>query len=323
MRARATWLGLACLAALALLSPGLASAGTRQSFDKAVKDLQKSPNDMALRKKILSLANELPSLPDTPDDVAILKGKAAYIVKEANNEADFAPAVRAYQEAILLAPWLPRLYYNLGVVQQSAGQPADATQSFKLYLAGEPEAEDREKVLERLGKLQVQQEQQVGETQAPSASTGRRQAPVVDAATHRQWQGKRTGAIVVGVLGGVGLALGAIELGAGLGDQSSAVYTTSAGYYKGVLYNKYYQGKYWSSSSYALYTQGETEVAFGWTGLLLGGTMLLVAIVMDPGPEPRTAMLDIDGGKLAMGLPVPEFNENLDGVHATLLHASF
>src|SRR5262245_1245242 len=101
---------LAWLAALLLaFNPLPLLAATQSEFDKAVQNLQKNPDDSALRKKILKMARELKETPDIPDDVAVLKGKATYIVKSAKSFSDFRPAVDAYQEAILLAPWVPAL----------------------------------------------------------------------------------------------------------------------------------------------------------------------------------------------------------------------
>jgi tetratricopeptide (TPR) repeat protein len=322
MKVQTQWLRVAC-AAMLVLAPAqvlLAAPGGRQAFDQAVKDLQKNPSDTALRKKIFKMARGLASLPEVPDDVAILKGKAAYIVKNANSPADFGPAVDAYEKATNLAPWVPELYYNLGVVQEKAGAPELASESFKLYLAADPDASDRDKVLARLGGLEVQQEKK---QQGGAQAVQQQQAAEVNPRAQRDWESRRGAAIAVAVLGGITMGIGAVALGVGAGDTGSALYTTSPGYSKGVLYNKYYEGKYWSSASYDTYTQGEAEMGLGWTFLALGGLGLIVGIAMDPGPQPRAALMNIQGGKLAMAMPTVDMNPGLGGWQTTLVHAEF
>lgn len=321
MRAPRRLLSLACVAALVLAPcPPLFAAGSKAAFEKALKELKQSPDDPALRKKLFHAAQALDELPAPPDEVAILKGKAAYLVKTANSPADYLGAVDAYQKAVRLAPWVPELYYNLGVVQEKAGKASDAAGSFKLYLEAAPQAEDRDKVLERLGKLEVQQEQQ---REAPSAGPVQRNATPPSAAAIKDWEGRHSGEIVVGVLSGVCLAIGAIGLGLGIGDTSDAKYTTSPGYAGGVLYNKAYEGKYWSDASYAQYTQGQSELAMGAVFGTLGLLGLIVTVAMDPGPKPGTALLNVDGKALAWHMPPVDLDPAQGRWKAELLHVQF
>jgi tetratricopeptide (TPR) repeat protein len=321
MRAPRRLLILLCAAALVLAPcPPLFAAGSKAAFEKALKELQQSPEDPALRKKLFHQAQALDELPAPPDDVAILKGKAAYLVKTANSPADYQGAVDAYQKAVRLAPWVPELYYNLGVVQEKAGQASDAAASFKLYLEAAPQAEDRDKVLERLGKLEVQQEQQ---HESASTSPAKSAAAAPSAAAIKDWEGRRSGEIVVGVLSGVCLVIGAIGLGLGVGDTSDAKYTTSPGYSSGVLYNKAYEGKYWSDASYQQYTQGESELALGAVFGGMGLVGLIITVAMDPGPKPGTALLNVNGNALAWALPPVKLDPAQGRWNAELLHVQF
>ncbi len=144
---------------LAVFSQQLFSTGTRQAFDLAVQDLQKAPDNVMLRRKIFELAQGLKSKPPVPDEVSILKGKALYIAKKAVSPEDFRPAVDAYRQATFLAPWVPDLYYNLGLMEEQAGMPGEAIADFKLYLLANPDANDKNKVLARLGKLEVERDE--------------------------------------------------------------------------------------------------------------------------------------------------------------------
>ena len=319
MRSKKLRLWMAFLMVLAMV-PSQALLASSEAFNKAVKAVQKSPEDLGLRKKLFTLARSQKSLPEVPDDVAILKGKAAYIVKTANSPADFGPAVDAYQEATNLAPWVPDLYYNLGVVQEKAGRAQDAIASFKLYLAAAPDADDRDKVLARLGGLEVQKDKQVQSSTEASVATSH---AAVNSAAHQQWEGKRGGQVAVAVVSGLTLGLGAVFLGVGAGEAGGALYTSSPGYSQGVLYNKPYDGKYFSAASYDDYTNGQALMGVGWVFLGVGVVGCIVAIAMDPGPEPKMALLDLQGEKLACGMPEIKLAPRGDGLNLSLLHATF
>lgn len=296
-------------------------AGTRKAFDEALAQLKRDPEDLGLRKTVISLSRDLKSLPDVPEEVAVLKGKAAYIAKSATSQEDYRGAVDAYKQATLLAPWDANLYYNQGVMEEKAGLPADATRDFKLYLLAKPDADDREKVLQRLGKLEVQQDK-VQKTE--QAVVQQQHRAVLSAAEQKKRDSQSTAAGIVTALGVVALCGGAVELGLGYGATSDALYTTSPGYSSsGVLYNKYYEGKYWSATSYKEITDGEAQIGTGWLVLGVGTVVTIIGVVMFPGPVQQEGMLNVDGSKLAWGLPRMDLNQRLDGVHTTLLHAQF
>lgn len=320
MKLRGSVLALALLGIFLFTAPkALPAATARQAFDKAVSNFQASPDDTLLRRKVLTLARGLKDLPDDPDEVLVLKGKAAYIMKSANSPMDFKPAVEAYDKAILLAPWDGNLYYNLGVVQEKSGLASEAANSFKLYLLAFPDAEDRDKVLARLGKLDVEKDKEVQQQQKAVVN---HELASANAADLKKWQSKKSASTVVAVLGAVALAGGALELGLGYGNESDSKFTTVPGYAGGVLYNIHYEDKYWSNASYASYTDGQSQVQVGWTVIGVGSVVVLIGLVMNPGPfVPQTAMLHYSDGQLAWG--VPELQLTPNGMSAGLLHAEF
>jgi hypothetical protein len=128
------------------------AASPKAQLDAYVAELQSSPDDQALREKIIRLAKK--EKPKTPEGLTKLLGKGTYIIKHAQNPADFKDAVDAFKQASLLAPWKGSIYYNLGVAQEKAGDPQGAVNSFNLYLLAEPHAKDKEQVQERIGGLE-------------------------------------------------------------------------------------------------------------------------------------------------------------------------
>jgi tetratricopeptide (TPR) repeat protein len=142
------------------------SASPEETLKQYVADLQKNPDDTALREKIIKLALEMRPSPKVPDEVDELVGQATYIFKTAKSEADFAEAAKAYQKVLLIAPWVPDYYFNLGTVQEKAGKLADAVASFKLYLLAAPNAEDARSVRQRIGVLKYQAQKETEEAAA-------------------------------------------------------------------------------------------------------------------------------------------------------------
>jgi tetratricopeptide (TPR) repeat protein len=303
------------------LPASLPAKTTRSDFDQAVEDLKSSPDDQDLRNKIIDLSHKLKSLPKTPDEVLELKGQASYIMKTATSPADYQGAVDAYKKAALVAPWVADVYYNLGVVEQKADQPADASNAFKLYLRAKPDASDKAEVLERLGALDLLAGKK---KQTEQTAAARQQQAAENSVAVEAWQKKQAASTVVVVLGAIGLCAGAVELGLGFGNESSSGYTTAPGVSGGVLYNQPYEGKYWSKDSLASYTAGQSEVTTGWVVGGIGLGVLVVGLIIGPGPKPGgdEALLELSHGQLAVAVPSLQLNRG-GGLDGTLLHATF
>ena len=134
-------------------SGSVTKSSSRETLKQYVAALQESPDDLELRGKIIKLAATMKPKPAIPEEIIELKGQATAAFKQAKTPAEYGDAVDAYQKALLIAPWLGDLYFNLGVAQEKAEKPMDAIQSFKLYLLASPDSQDREAVLERIGGL--------------------------------------------------------------------------------------------------------------------------------------------------------------------------
>ena len=130
-----------------------ATNNTAIQLQQSIAELQKSPDDQALREKIIKLALTLDPKPAVPPQVDELIGAATYAFKNAKSEADFADAAESYQKALLLAPWVADYYFNLGIAQEKSGKLDEAIGSFNFYLMATPEAKDAKEVRERIGGL--------------------------------------------------------------------------------------------------------------------------------------------------------------------------
>lgn len=104
----------------------------REQLKQMVEQLQKSPNDNALREKIIKLAQELKPAPAVPEEAErrMVRGTAAF--KGAKSVADYRDAAKEFELATLAAPWYGDAYFNLGVAQDKAENYEAALRSLKL-----------------------------------------------------------------------------------------------------------------------------------------------------------------------------------------------
>ena len=126
----------------------------QQTLNQYVADLQKNPNDYALREKIIKHAQTMKPAPALPSAVIKHEGAAEYAFKNAKSESDYLDSANEYEKALLIAPWLAIDYFNCGVAYEKAGQFKKAITQFNLYLIAAPEAQDTNAVLKRIGGLE-------------------------------------------------------------------------------------------------------------------------------------------------------------------------
>jgi tetratricopeptide (TPR) repeat protein len=161
----------ACLVLLFValnISAVLAEQSPSEQLNQLIADLQKNPDDFALREKIIKLSAGMSPAPQVPKEARKPFLKAAVFQKEAKSPSDYELAIKAYDEALAIAPWWPDAYFNLSLAQEGARKYDEAIRSVKYYLMSQPadasKAEDRITVLEakkELGAKQSAEEAQV------------------------------------------------------------------------------------------------------------------------------------------------------------------
>jgi len=166
-------------------------AGSRETLKQYVADLQKTPNDQALREKIIKLTLSLDPKPAIPEAAEKYADRAEYAFKEAKSPAEYADAAKEYEKALLLAPWEGTNYYNLGVAHEKAGQPQLAIRSFTFYLLATPEAGDAREVRKHIAALEYAGEKATKERTEKEASEKRRQEETATAERRRQEENAR------------------------------------------------------------------------------------------------------------------------------------
>ena len=158
---------MTCVLVFSLTAFALA-AQTEQSPPEQLKqliaDLQKNPDDFALREKIIKHVQTMKPAPEIPQEAKRPFIKGVTFVKEATSAADYDLAIKAFSEALLLAPWWPEAYYNLALAQEAAGKFDDGIRSIKLYLLTNPK--DKEEAENRMYAMEAKKEKAQKETAA-------------------------------------------------------------------------------------------------------------------------------------------------------------
>lgn len=155
-------ISLAALLVLALIfvfMSAVQAQSPQETLNQYISDLQKNPNDNALREKIIKLVQTMKPAPAIPEEAKkhMARGMAAF--ESAKNEQEYKDAISESEKAVGYAPWLGEGYRNLGIVQDKAGHFDAAIMSLKLYLLTNPS--DAEKAKELIYKIEFRKEKEV------------------------------------------------------------------------------------------------------------------------------------------------------------------
>ncbi|MBI1912635.1 MAG: hypothetical protein HYS21_11620 [Deltaproteobacteria bacterium] len=132
--------------AFLVLIAGAYAQSPREELQQMVEQLQKTPNDNALREKIIKLAITIKPSPAIPEEAnrAFVKGNV--FQKEAIDISGYELAISAYRGALRSAPWWGDAYFNLAIALESAGKFDEAIVSLRNYMtsvsAGSTEARE-------------------------------------------------------------------------------------------------------------------------------------------------------------------------------------
>lgn len=117
-----------------------------------------SDGEQRLREKIFQVAARLDPPPAVPAEVERYMSRGTMAVRMSKTKEDFKNAVAEFEKALALAPWLPELYFNIGVVQEKADLPEDAIRSFKFYVLAAPSEKDAKDIQKKIYELEYANE---------------------------------------------------------------------------------------------------------------------------------------------------------------------
>jgi ankyrin repeat protein len=149
------------------------SPNSQQTLNQYVTDLQKSPNNTALREKIIKLAQQVePIIPKEANRHYI---RAGVFAQQAENPADIDAAINEYQQALALAPWWGDAYYKLALALITAERFDEATTNLQLCLLTNPEAKIAAEVQNQIYTIEVQKERTAKRNAEAAAATEKQQ----------------------------------------------------------------------------------------------------------------------------------------------------
>lgn len=152
----------------------------REQLQQLAIQLQQTPNDNALRERIIKLGTEIKPPLAVPEEARRSFVEGGNIVKYAKNVESQKLAIGSFTEAVKIAPWWGDAYYNLAVAQELTGQLNDAERTLEWFLLTNPgesearEAQDRIYGLSAKRKLAAAEQKQIEEN-SPQAKAKRQE----------------------------------------------------------------------------------------------------------------------------------------------------
>ena len=132
----------------------------QQTLNQYIADLQKNPDDNALREKIIKHVQAMkpkPAIPETAREHYVM---ATTFIEKAKDSAGYERAIEEYKAALLAAPWWSATYKKLAIVQKAAAKYEDAINSLNLYILTQPaDTRDAKDEIYKLKALQKEQQQ--------------------------------------------------------------------------------------------------------------------------------------------------------------------
>ena len=107
-----------------------------------------------IQEKIIKLALDLDPPPAAPRETERYVSRGLAAIRMAKSKENYKSALKEFKKALELAPWLPTIYYNMGLVQEQAELYEDAIISFNFYLSSTPRAVDEKVILSKIYELE-------------------------------------------------------------------------------------------------------------------------------------------------------------------------
>ncbi len=157
-----------------LFAVGRAQGGTtpthssRAQLTESIEQLHKTPNDTALREKIIALALKAKPAPTIPEEARRHFVKAVALQKEAKAAEDYDLPIREYRQALLAAPWWSDAYYDLSSALELKEQYAEAIENLKLSIRANPKGPDARAAQDKIYVLEAKIEKADSKENSPA-----------------------------------------------------------------------------------------------------------------------------------------------------------
>jgi tetratricopeptide (TPR) repeat protein len=107
-----------------------------------------------LRAAMFAASGKMPTPPEMPDEARrhVVRGELLL------NQGMMERALVEFNEALRIAPYMPKLYYNTALIYGELKQYDQAIRQMHLYLTAAPEAPDAQTAQDQITKWELQQE---------------------------------------------------------------------------------------------------------------------------------------------------------------------
>ena len=146
------------------------------TLNQYVADLQKDPENAALRAKTISYARTITPPPEIPEEARRHYIRGSVYAKEAKTDAEFDAAIQEYIQAIYIAPWWGNAYYGLAMVQKASGQFDEAVANLKLALLAKMDDKDAKDAQDQIYAIEVEKELATKRNAEAKAASDQQQA---------------------------------------------------------------------------------------------------------------------------------------------------
>jgi ankyrin repeat protein len=134
------------------------AANPQDTLNQYVGDLQKDPENPALRAKTIAFAQTILPAPEIPEEARHHYIRGSVFAKEAKTDAEYESAIQEYLQAIYIAPWWGKAYYDLAMIQKQSGQFDAATANLKLALLAKMEEKEAKEAQDQIYAIEVEKE---------------------------------------------------------------------------------------------------------------------------------------------------------------------
>ena len=232
MKARMSCSGVlfALLFMVGVIAVQAQSANPQEILNQYISDLQKNPDDTALREKIIALALTMNPPPEVPAEAKRHMSRGVAAVEDAKTSDDFKDACDEFRQATTLAPWLANGYRNLAIAQDKARMYNESLASLRLYFLTKPSPSDVDWAEALKSKVEYRKEKAGKEAEAkakesrPEAIAAKKQAEFdaflakIDGRRYTYRPGNGPGKVVIDVRRGR-LVMGVVDAPTAVGFQ--------------------------------------------------------------------------------------------------------
>lgn len=150
------WLLVAAL--LASFSVHAQPSTSQKTLDQYISDLQKNPDDTALREKIIKHVQTMKHAPAIPEEARRHYVKARTLFEDARQPSDSADAAEEFRQALLIAPWWGEAYMKRGLALETAQRYDEAIALLRLFMATRPQDDVLRQAQDEIYKIEAKRE---------------------------------------------------------------------------------------------------------------------------------------------------------------------